>query len=73
MKDVEYVRITRETAFGAKEMAYGELEAITSGNVDTAILLTKQYLELEKICKEFEEKEEQEPETEYKEYKRFQG
>ena len=59
MDDVKvYVSITESTAYGARDRVVDGLNALTNGNADRAIKCVKEFMELDGICKEIEERKE---------------
>ena len=59
MDDVKvYVSITESTAYGARDRVLDDLNALTNGNADRAIKYVKEFMELDGICKEIEERKE---------------
>ena len=59
MDDVKvYVSITESTAYGARDRVLDDLNALTNGNADMAIKCVKEFMELDCICKEIEERKE---------------
>ena len=59
MDDVKvYVSITESTAYGARERVLNDLNDLTNGNADRAIKYVKEFMELDGICKEIEERKE---------------
>lgn len=53
----KFVSITETTAFGARDRVLNYLDKLTSGNAYKAIECVVEYLELNKICEEFEKEE----------------
>ena len=53
-----YVSITDATAYGARNRVLDDLNALTGGNADRAIKCVKEFMELDGICKEIEERKE---------------
>jgi hypothetical protein len=59
MEETIYTGITAETLQTARERALNYLNLITGGEAEAAIVCVKEYLELDKILKEHEERERQ--------------
>lgn len=49
-----YTRITYNTLTGARDRVLDDLNLMTNGRADTAIKYVQEFLELDKILKEFE-------------------
>lgn len=49
----EYVRITESTAYGARDRVLDNLNELTKGQAEMAIKWAQEFLELDKICREF--------------------